>query len=292
MAFALGGCAASPRVNDGLIHVVSATPVWASVAKQLGGDHVAPESLLTGAGHDPHSYEASARDQLTVNHAAIAIVNGGGYDTFFSALVKRVPAAAKQSVIDVSAALHGADGNEHYWYSIDDVKLVAGEIAKRLTALDPMHASGYAENIAIFESDLTALNAELATIAQANGGKRILATEPLADYLTAKAGLFDSTPLAFKSAIEAETDAPLLVVKTMRDELAAGRIAVLVVNAQTASTQVSTLVATAKRAHVPVVEFNEFQLDPNQTYINWMSENIRQLAAALAGLDPKVGSND
>lgn len=298
MAFALSGCAAEQTPNDGRIRVVSATPVWASVAAQLGGPLVVAQPLLSGAGHDPHSYEATARDQLKVNKAQLLIVNGGGYDTFLSALAKRAPANGKRLVIDVaeSAAAGNqagsATGNEHFWYSLDMVGAIAKKIAQSLTKIDPAHAGLFATNLTAFDADLNSLASELEALAATNGGKRILATEPLADYLTANAGLIDATPSAFKAAIEGETDAPLLVVKAMREQLAAGRVAALVLNAQTASTQVSTLVAAAKVGNVPVVEFNEFQLDSTQTYINWMSENIRQLAAALAGLDPKVGGND
>ena len=294
MAFALSGCAAEQTPNDGRIRVVSATAVWASVAAQLGGPLVVAQPLLSGAGHDPHSYEATARDQLKVNKAQLLIVNGGGYDTFLSALAKRAPANSNRLAIDVaeSAAAGNAAGNEHFWYSLDMVGAIAKKIAQSLTKIDPAHAGLFATNLTAFDADLNSLASELEALAATNGGKRILATEPLADYLTANAGLIDATPSAFKAAIEGETDAPLLVVKAMREQLAAGRVAALVLNAQTASTQVSTLVAAAKLGHVPVVEFNEFQLDSTQTYINWMSENIRQLAAALAGLDPKVGGND
>src|ERR671913_568416 len=37
---------------------------------------------------DPHSFEPSARDQLTVQRADLILENGGGYDAFIDALIE------------------------------------------------------------------------------------------------------------------------------------------------------------------------------------------------------------
>ena len=101
-------------------------------------------------------------------------------------------------------AAGNAAGNEHFWYSLDMVGAIAKKIAQSLTKIDPAHAGLFATNLTAFDADLNSLASELEALAATNGGKRILATEPLADYLTANAGLTDATPSAFKAAIEGD----------------------------------------------------------------------------------------
>ena len=286
-AFALSGCASSASdVNkDGLIHVVSATPVWASIAKAVGGDRVAAESLITNANQDPHSFEASARDQLTVNRADLAIVNGGGYDDFLSTLLTKSADAKSDgpTVLTVADIATTGSDNEHYWFDLATVNKVAAAVQSRLAELDPAHATEFDSNAKSFASDLALLQDQLSTDKSKYGSAAVLATEPLADYLVASFGVTDQTPESFKHAIENESDAPIAALNDMRKRLLAGKVAALIVNPQTAGSQVQELVAAAKTGKVAVVEIAEFQTEPGQTYLNWMGENIRLIETALEG---------
>uniref|UniRef100_UPI00292F63C0 metal ABC transporter substrate-binding protein n=2 Tax=Microbacteriaceae TaxID=85023 RepID=UPI00292F63C0 len=92
-SLALAGCAgtSSPAASgsdDGKISVVASTNVYGSLAAEVGGDAVEVTSIVTSLAQDPHSYEASARDQLTVSQADLIIENGGGYDSFLDGLVE------------------------------------------------------------------------------------------------------------------------------------------------------------------------------------------------------------
>ena len=44
-------------------------------------------SIISGQSQDPHSYEATARDELAVSRARVVITNGGHYDEFMSRLL-------------------------------------------------------------------------------------------------------------------------------------------------------------------------------------------------------------
>ena len=90
-ALALAGCGggAEPQETpaDGTVNVVASTNVYGQIAEAIGGDHVAVTSIVTSGAQDPHSFEASARDQLAVSDAQLIIENGGGYDSFMDALI-------------------------------------------------------------------------------------------------------------------------------------------------------------------------------------------------------------
>lgn len=111
-ALVLAGCSATPAAgggaDDGKIQVVASTNVYGSLAEQIGGDRVDVTSIITSASQDPHSYEASARDRLTVQSAELVIENGGGYDAFIDTLVGDSDA----HVFTAASFSHDYPGNE------------------------------------------------------------------------------------------------------------------------------------------------------------------------------------
>jgi len=110
-ALALAGCStpAAGEGDDGTIAVVASTNVYGDIAAQIGGDRVDVQSIITSASQDPHSYEASARDRLTVQKADLVIENGGGYDAFIDTLLQD---AKDPHVITAVEYSHDFPGNE------------------------------------------------------------------------------------------------------------------------------------------------------------------------------------
>jgi zinc/manganese transport system substrate-binding protein len=86
-AIALAGCAPQETSQtESKPTIVATTNVWASVLSQVAGDNFEVIALISNSAIDPHSYEASARDQLAVSEASMFVMNGGGYDDFALAL--------------------------------------------------------------------------------------------------------------------------------------------------------------------------------------------------------------
>lgn len=87
-ALTLAGCAAgSDDPGAGGVRVVASTNVYGQIVEQIGGDRVSVTSIIGTGAQDPHSYEATARDQLAVQRAQLIVENGGGYDPFIDSLV-------------------------------------------------------------------------------------------------------------------------------------------------------------------------------------------------------------
>lgn len=110
-ALVLAGCAstaASEGAEDDVIQIVASTNVYGSLAEQIGGDRVDVTSIITSASQDPHSYEASARDRLTVQDADLVIENGGGYDSFVDTLI----GDSDVHVFTAASFSHDYPGNE------------------------------------------------------------------------------------------------------------------------------------------------------------------------------------
>ena len=92
-ALVLSGCATTPGEageagSDDRIDVVASTDVYAQIAEEIGGEFVEVTAIVSSGGQDPHSFEPSARDQLTVQRADLIVENGGGYDAFVDALIE------------------------------------------------------------------------------------------------------------------------------------------------------------------------------------------------------------
>ncbi len=170
LVVALAGCAAQGADNapDG-IQIVASTDVYGDIARTIAGDRVDVTSIITGVAQDPHSYEATARDQLAVANADVVIENGGGYDEFMDDLLE----ASDATVLTVSGfaedapgkSAHGEQGhshsgefNEHVWYDLHVIHAFSAALAAQLAEVDPTGAADYRANLADFAGRLDGLH--------------------------------------------------------------------------------------------------------------------------------------
>lgn len=315
---ALAGCSAptapTPLATegDGRIQVVASTNVYGSLAAQIGGDRVDVTSIITSATQDPHSYEATARDRLAVERAALVIENGGGYDAFIDTLIgdggdQRVVTAVEHSHAhpgdeghDAEAAHdhgsheghdHGAEEgheghghiegfNEHVWFDPHTMIHVVEEISAELAELDPQGTADFTNNAATLTAQLEGFEKELETLKSEVGGAEVVITEPLPGYLAEAAGLVDVTPQGFAAAAEEGTDvAPATLLATL-DVIGNGQVRALLTNAQTGGAETQRVEEAATAAGIPVVAFTELLAD-GSSYSEWMSAAIKSLADAL-----------
>ena len=79
------------------------------MAQQILGDHGTANAIVTGAAQDPHSYEASPQDKLSLEKADVIVANGGGYDPFIDQLTQ----ALKNQDKVVTAFNATADEHDH-----------------------------------------------------------------------------------------------------------------------------------------------------------------------------------
>src|ERR687897_414411 len=127
-ALALAGCASGDaQAGSGGtgVSVVASTNVYGQIAEEIGGDLVEVTSIIDSASQDPHSFEPSAQDQLTVTNADLIVENGGGYDAFVDALIES--SGSEAHVLTAAEFSHDYPGNEGH---TDDADAAAGEPAQ------------------------------------------------------------------------------------------------------------------------------------------------------------------
>ncbi|GGH42769.1 metal ABC transporter solute-binding protein, Zn/Mn family [Microbacterium album] len=114
-AVILAGCAGAASEEEAapVPVIVASTNVYASLAQALVGDAVEVTPIIDTATQDPHSYEATARDRLTVQEADLVIVNGGGYDPFMEALIGEGDDRPVVTAIEFSHDYPGEGGHDH-----------------------------------------------------------------------------------------------------------------------------------------------------------------------------------
>jgi len=321
-ALALAGCSSTPAAGegdaDGTIQVVASTNVYGSLAAQIGGDRVDVQSIITSASQDPHSYEASARDRLTVKDADLVIENGGGYDAFIDTLLQDAgdvhvvtavesshdypgneghsddESATEEDHADDEAHDHEhADGeegheghdhiegfNEHVWFDPHTMVHVVEAIADELSAIDPDGAADFTANAEKITADLEGFEADLETLKTDAAGAKVIITEPLPGYIATAAGLTDVTPEGFAESVEEGTDvAPATLLATLQ-EIEGGEVTAVLTNAQTGGAETQRVEDAATDAGIPVVAFTEL-LPDGSSYSEWMSDAIQSLADAL-----------
>ncbi|MGH3948506.1 MAG: metal ABC transporter solute-binding protein, Zn/Mn family [Pseudonocardiaceae bacterium] len=295
----LSGCGADEAArDDGRISVVASTNVWGSVVSAIGDDLVSVESIIVGPTGDPHSYESTAADGLTVAEAQMMIYNGGGYDDFAERLAEQVGEA---TVIDVFALsghgeerhaeerhaeeedghAHELGANEHVWYDLATVGKVADEVATRLAEIQPEDAETFTDNATAFKAELDSLAERLAEIGSANPNATVLATEPVAHYLLDGAKLTDATPEAFSRAIEGETDVPVAAQDEVNRIIDAKRVAAVINNPQTQTPVTEQVLDKAEESGVPVVDITETLPEGMSDYLKWVGGQVEALAGAV-----------
>lgn len=308
-AMAMAGCASAAGgqgADDGRIVVATSTSVYGQVVAQIGGEAVAVTSIVSSASQDPHAYEASARDQLTVSRADLIVENGGGYDPFIHALIEASgtdapvisavefsPAWTGDSAADSATGSkgdqddhgdHTAGFNEHVWYDPTAMSDLAAAVATQLAQQRPADAPEFEANLDEFREQIDGLTEsvdDIAASAADAADAAIFVTEPAPLYLTEAAGLDNVAPDAFSEAVEEGQDvAPATLLESL-ELLDSGDIRMVIGNAQTGGAETEQIVDAAERNGIPVLEFTE-TLPDGSTYVQWMKDNIDALAAALA----------
>ena len=304
----LAGCttASAPAGNgdgSGLIQVVASTNVYGDIASRVGGDLVEVTSIISGPAQDPHSYEATAQDQLTLSNADLVIENGGGYDPFIDSMLE---ASGDENVVVVNAseasglleegeegdddhageteeehAAHIEGFNEHVWYSFHGVERIAEEIAHELGEIDEANATAYEENYEAFAAEIAELEERAEGMRSQVAGQGAAVTEPVPDYLLKEVGFENITPSDFSEAVEEGTDVSPAVLQETLSLFDDGSVSLLAYNVQTSGPITEQVRTAAEDAGVAIVSLTE-TLPDGEDYISWMSGNLDLIEDALA----------
>jgi zinc/manganese transport system substrate-binding protein len=161
---------------QGKLNVVTTTEDLASIAREIGGDHVTVEAVARGY-QDPHFVEAKPSFILKLQKADVLVLVGreleigwlppliqqsrnskiqqgapGYLDASLQASILEIPTG---QVTRAMGDVHPL-GNPHYWMDPENGKRIGKEIADKLSELRPNDKAFYQQKLADFTSRLDA----------------------------------------------------------------------------------------------------------------------------------------
>lgn len=318
-ALLLAGCGGeSTAAGDGDgTTVVTSTNVYASIVSAIAGDAVEVEPIIDDAAQDPHEYEATSRDQLTLSRADMVVMNGGGYDSFVTTMLNALdtePAVVDAvSVSDLPGAAEAAESghdhdhshdhgsedededahdheghdhgpgsfNEHVWYSIPTMISLVDAIEAQLAEVAPDDAAQFEENAEALHGQLEDLQLRIDDLAQGHDGQAAAVTEPVALWLFEDLGLTNVIPDDFVYSVEAGSDVSPVVVADATEALETEDVQVFAFNPQTSGPEADALRDAADEQGIPVIEVTE-TIQTDDDYVNWMTATVDAVEQALS----------
>jgi zinc/manganese transport system substrate-binding protein len=124
------------------------------------------------------------------------------------------------------------------------------------------------------------LEESAAAIAGSVSGTKVISSEPVADYLLDKLGITNITPESFSQAIEEELDVSPADLLEIQNLISTKSVDLFVVNIQTGSVQIDSLIKLAETSGVAVVQMSEL-LPEGLSYVEWMQQNITAIEQGL-----------
>lgn len=304
---AMAGCSAGESGATGSstdsLKIVATTDVYGDIAKQVVGDKAEVTSIINSTSQDPHSYESTPNDRLTIKDADVVLYNGAGYDAFAEEMVGQdnpdqkginaVKLSGRISDEDYDAlveehnhshaegehAAHDHAFNEHMWYDLETMKIVADQVAIDMGEIDVENADSYKKAAEDFDQKIDTIKASAKDAGVQD--KKFVTTEPVPNYLLETAGMQNVTPENFVAAIDSESDIAPLTMQEIKDLIKAGDLDLLAYNAQTETSQTQEIRETAEKSSVASESFTE-TLPDGKDYVQWMTDNVQNLKKTVA----------
>ena len=162
----LVGCSSKSNTNNSSsgekIKIVTSVNFYAEVAKSIAGDKAEVSSIISSSSVDPHDFEPTAQDAKKVSDSSIAILNGGGYDSWFEKLTDNNKNITK---IDGAKLLNLKEGeNEHIWYNPEVMSKIADDLTKVLSEKDSSNKEYYEKNRDNYKKELSKITDKIKSL--------------------------------------------------------------------------------------------------------------------------------
>lgn len=298
-ALPLTGCGGQPE-KDGISVVAAIFPEY-DWARQIIGDCAGVQlHFLVDDGVDPHSFQPSVADMVTVSDCDLLIYGGGESDKWLEDVLaepanKNIRSIAllpllgeKAHTEEIVAGMQGSEAeeeaDEHVWLSLRNAALFCDAITQALCEMDPGQAEHYQANLDAYLKKLSELDeAYRQTVQAARKNTLVVCDRFPYRYLTEDYGLHYYA--AFPGC-SAETGASFETVVFLADRVRELEPAALLVT-ETGDQQLAKTVAeNAGREDMAVLTLDSMQSTSAQQaakvdYLSVMEQNRLVLEQAL-----------
>jgi zinc/manganese transport system substrate-binding protein len=219
------------------LNVVTTLTDFASIAEQIGGEHVEVKAIARGS-EDPHFIDAKPSFIRLLNRADVLIEGGAELEVGWlppllnnarnARILPGAPGhlalARHVKLLDVPAQpvdraqgdVHPG-GNPHFWLDPENARGMAKAIADLLARNDPGHAAAYAANLDRFGKRLDQKVAEWKTALAPFRGTKVITYHKSWDYLLDRFGFELVGTIEPKPGIEPSASHIRALVPKMRE---------------------------------------------------------------------------
>lgn len=262
------------------INIVAAENFYGQLAKEIGGNQVNVQSIISSPDADPHLFTTSPSTSKAINQAQIIIYNGANYDDWMKQILSNVD-SKKVIVINVADLMGVKSGqNPHLWYKPETFPKLAGLIAQKINLLEPKNQVRINSNLQKFTAEHNKVMQLISASKVKYAGTPVTATEPVYGYMSDAMGL-NMQGLDFQWKIMNDTEPTPKIIANYQSLLTNKKVKVLFYNSQVSDSITKNMQDLAKKNAIPVVGVTE-TMPTNLTVNQWLTNEVVATSAALA----------
>jgi zinc/manganese transport system substrate-binding protein len=283
---------AAPAAAQEKLKVVATFSILADFVRNVGGDRVAVNALV-GPNGDAHVYQPAPGDAKALADARLVFANGLGFEGWINRLVKASGTKAPTIVAtkgvkprkaeDDRGHAHG-DADPHAWQSVANARIYVANIRDALSLADPAGKDSYAANAAAYLGRLDALETEVKAAIEKipSDRRRIITTHDAFGYFAAAYGITFIAPQGVSTEAEVSAkDVARIITQIRKQKIPA------VFLENVTDERLLKRIGAESGARIGGTLYSDALTDANgqaATYLDMMRHNVKQLAAALAGV--------
>ena len=252
---------------------VTIYPIYDTV-KNIGREKIDLIQIVP-FGQDPHSFEPTPQSMMEIANSRLFIYTGEHIDEWASELADT---SDQNRFMRIAEDIQIINDDPHFWQSIENMKIIAKEIAGKLSALDSENSIFYAKNLELYLQKLEGLaenyknglkNCQRNSIVVNHDAFQYLARDFKFKTLAIMGISPEAQPSAFALAETVKLVKLNKVTTIFFEELASSSIAETLVKETGAKTSVLSPLGNVQPEKVEL------------GYIHIMEENLKKLQEAL-----------
>lgn len=298
------GCSA-PRDNEKINIVCTLFPQYDWIKNIVGNSESVEVTLLIQNGSDPHSYQPTAADIMTLSSSDMVVYIGAESDLWVQDALDRADNAHTLRAAlfeiegitprEISSSSHSHDGHEHkhghgihdehLWLSLKNAIKATEHLTDKICELDPQNADKYKANSEKYKAELISLDADFAKATKEAGEHPFMLFADRFPFVY----LLSDYGVDFAAAFEGcttDTDAGFDTVLRLIKEANEHRISHIAVT-ESSDKSLAKTVASSAKGDVEIIVMNSLQgvtkkqLSEGVTYLSEMKNNLTAMKIAL-----------
>ncbi len=184
-------CVYPSSSKENLLSVGASIAPLTSLVKEIVGNK-AEVICIIPPGSEPHTFELKPRDVVRLENTQLLFIIGWNFESFIKQLLTCL--GDKVSIVEVNEGIEpiyypNKEPNPHIWLSTTNITIIANNIAKHLSKIDPSNKDYYFKNAQSFAIRIQELRHQFLQKFQNLGNLSFIASHPSWSYLARDYGL-------------------------------------------------------------------------------------------------------